>query len=48
MSISGVMNFNMFGIPFSGAEVCGYYGTEKDDELCGRWIQLSTFYPLAK
>lgn len=36
-SISGIMNMNMFGIPHSGADVCGFYGT-RDDELCNRWI----------
>jgi len=25
-SIAAVMNFNMFGIPFTGADVCGKYG----------------------
>jgi len=47
------MNFNMFGIPFTGADVCGKYGATGDaasqqDEVCGRWYQLSTFYPFAR
>jgi alpha-glucosidase (family GH31 glycosyl hydrolase) len=24
-SIAGVMNFNMFGIPVTGPDTCGYY-----------------------
>jgi alpha-glucosidase (family GH31 glycosyl hydrolase) len=47
-SIAGVMNFNMFGIPLTGPETCGFFGTDLMDELCGRWIQLATFYPLAR
>lgn len=47
-SIAGVMNFNMFGVPLTGPEICGYYGTAANDELCARWIQLATFYPLAR
>lgn len=47
-SIAGMMNMNMFGIPHVGADVCGFFGELKDDEMCGRWIQLATFYPLAR
>lgn len=47
-SIAGIMNMNMFGIPQAGADVCGFFGQTRDDEMCGRWIQLSTFYPLAR
>jgi len=46
-SIAGIMNFNMFGVPFVGPDTCGFFGA-KDDELCGRWIQLATFYPFAR
>lgn len=44
---AGVMNMNMFGVPFSGPDVCGTSGTA-DEELCARWIQTSAFYPLAR
>ena len=47
-SISGIMNMNMFGIPHSGAPICGYFGQERDDGMCARWIQLATFYPLSR
>jgi len=54
-SIAGVMNFNMFGIPHVGADVCGFFenldknvSTAEQQEICGRWYQLSTFYPFAR
>jgi alpha-glucosidase (family GH31 glycosyl hydrolase) len=37
-SISGMMNMNMFGIPHVGADVCGFFGEKRDDEMCLRWI----------
>jgi len=53
-SIAQLMNFNMFGIPFTGADVCGNRKASDDQtedeqyEICARWYQLSTFYPLAR
>lgn len=46
-SISAIMNFNMFGIPYTGADICGTVG-KKDDEMCARWYQLAAFYPMAR
>ena len=47
-SVAGIMNFNMFGIPHVGADVCGFFGGDMDQEMCARWIQLATFYPFAR
>jgi alpha-glucosidase (family GH31 glycosyl hydrolase) len=47
-SIAGVMNFNMFGIPLTGPDTCGFFGESDQDQICGRWIQLATFYPFAR
>ena len=40
----------MFGMTHSGADVCGFTNGEGDldEELCLRWYQLATFFPLAR
>lgn len=47
-SIAGIMNFNMFGIHHVGADVCGFFGSARNDKLCAKWSQLATFYPFAR
>lgn len=44
LSISAILNMNMFGINLTGAPVCGEIGDTTDD-LCSRWYQLAAFYP---
>lgn len=38
------MNFNIFGIPFTGSDICGFYGDYVED-LCSKWIQSNTLFP---
>jgi alpha-glucosidase len=46
-SVSAIFGFNLYGIPFVGDDVCGF-GSDTNDQLCARWIQLAAFYPFAR
>ena len=46
-SISGIFNFNIFGIPFTGSDICGFMENASKD-LCIRWYNLGIFYPFMR
>lgn len=42
--IAQALTLGLSGIPFFGADVCGFNGNS-DMELCSRWMQLGSFFP---
>jgi alpha-glucosidase (family GH31 glycosyl hydrolase) len=46
-SVTGIMLMNMFGIPLSGVDICGF-NDNTNDELCARWHTVGAFYPFSR
>ncbi|KIK64044.1 glycoside hydrolase family 31 protein [Collybiopsis luxurians FD-317 M1] len=46
-NIQGILQFQIFNIPFVGADTCGFQGNT-DEELCARWMEMSAFVPFMR
>jgi alpha-glucosidase (family GH31 glycosyl hydrolase) len=46
-SLDNILLFSTFGIPFTGADICGF-NSNASDTLCTKWYKVATIYPFAR
>lgn len=47
ISIANVLSMQIFGVTYSGADVCGFNG-DTTEELCARWLSIGAMYSFAR
>lgn len=45
--INGIYQFQIYGIPFVGDDICGF-NDDSTDTLCARWMMLGSFFPFSR
>jgi alpha-glucosidase (family GH31 glycosyl hydrolase) len=47
MTVYQVIEFNLFGIPYVGSDICGFW-SDTTEEMCLRWHQMGAFHSFSR